>query len=208
MGSDESPDQLKDAGIFAHQVRITPDNRYAVLVTRGNEGTPQKAEDPGAIKVFCFKDGQLTPADNIIGGKNGFDYRPRHVDFHPTQPWMYVSIETQNQMHLYRMQGGKPLPGRTNIVVSRDPDFAPEGVLKAADLDDALRLARADAQKRGVGEIMLIGGSGLFEMGKMRALDALLPRTAAVAAATPCSTSRCRSGSALVCPGINSTVRG
>ena len=58
---------------------------------------------------------------------------------------------------------GKPLPGRTNIVVSRDPGFAPPGVLAAANLDDALRLARADAEKRGAKEIMVIGGSGLFE---------------------------------------------
>src|SRR3979490_581443 len=40
-----------DAGIFAHQVRTTPDNRLAILVTRGNEGTPTKAEDPGAPKA-------------------------------------------------------------------------------------------------------------------------------------------------------------
>src|SRR5215467_5248860 len=39
-----------DAGIFAHQVRVTPDNRLAILITRGNEGTPTKAEDPGALK--------------------------------------------------------------------------------------------------------------------------------------------------------------
>src|SRR5262249_40250054 len=48
-----------DAGIFAHQVRVTPDNRLAILVTRGNEGTPTKAEDPGALKVFDYKDGVL-----------------------------------------------------------------------------------------------------------------------------------------------------
>src|SRR6266478_1056068 len=46
-----------DAGIFAHQVRVTPDNRLAILVTRGNEGTPAKAEDPGALKVFEYKNG-------------------------------------------------------------------------------------------------------------------------------------------------------
>ena len=34
-----------DAGIFAHQVRVTPDNRLAILVTRGNEATSTKAED-------------------------------------------------------------------------------------------------------------------------------------------------------------------
>jgi 6-phosphogluconolactonase len=44
-----------DAGIFAHQVRVTPDNTVAILVTRGNEGTPTKAEDPGALKVFAYK---------------------------------------------------------------------------------------------------------------------------------------------------------
>ena len=49
-----------DAGIFAHQVRVTPDNRLAILVTRGNEATPTKAEDPGALKVFDYKDGMLT----------------------------------------------------------------------------------------------------------------------------------------------------
>src|SRR6476660_4713769 len=32
------------------QVRVTPDNRLAILVTRGNEGTPTKPEDPGALK--------------------------------------------------------------------------------------------------------------------------------------------------------------
>ena len=36
-----------DAGIFAHQVRVTPDNRHVVLVTRGNEGTATKARGPG-----------------------------------------------------------------------------------------------------------------------------------------------------------------
>src|SRR6266853_1023619 len=49
-----------DAGIFAHQVRVTPDNRLAILVTRGNEGTPARAADPGALKVFDYKNGMLT----------------------------------------------------------------------------------------------------------------------------------------------------
>src|SRR5499425_3670022 len=49
-----------DAGIFAHQVRVTPDNRLAILVTRGNEGTPSKAEHPGALKVFNYGYGVLS----------------------------------------------------------------------------------------------------------------------------------------------------
>src|SRR5712672_2390929 len=98
-----------DAGIYAHQIRVTPDNRLAILVTRGNEGTPAKAEDPGALKVFDYKDGVLANEVSIApnGGK---EFGPRHLDFHPTKPWMYVSIETQNKMHMHRMDGGKINP--------------------------------------------------------------------------------------------------
>src|SRR5437764_2117300 len=95
-----------DAGIFAHQVLTTPDNRLAVLVTRGNEGTPAKAEDPGALKVFDYKNGVLTNGQSIApnGGK---EFGPRHLDFHPTKPWIYVSIETQNKMDMFRMEDGR-----------------------------------------------------------------------------------------------------
>jgi 6-phosphogluconolactonase len=98
-----------DAGIFAHQVRVTPDNRLAILVTRGNEATPTKPEDPGALKVFEYKDGVLTNEVSIApnGGK---EFGPRHLDFHPTKPWMYVSIETQNKMYLLRMEDGRINP--------------------------------------------------------------------------------------------------
>jgi 6-phosphogluconolactonase len=35
-----------DAGIYAHPVRVTPDNRLAILVCRGNEGTPDRPPRP------------------------------------------------------------------------------------------------------------------------------------------------------------------
>ena len=57
---------------------------------------------------------------------------------------------------------GQPLPGRTSIVISRDPDFAPPGVIVARDLDRALAAAREDARSRGVDEIMVIGGTDIF----------------------------------------------
>jgi 6-phosphogluconolactonase len=106
---EEVPQATMDAGIYAHQVRVTPDGRHVVLVTRGNEGTPQRPEDPGALMVFDYKTGVLSNQYKIAPN-GGRGYGPRHLDFHPTEPWMYVSIETQNQMHMHRMQGGKPLP--------------------------------------------------------------------------------------------------
>jgi dihydrofolate reductase len=51
---------------------------------------------------------------------------------------------------------GKPLPGRTNIVVSQDPDFQPEGVTVARSIAEAL------AAGREADEIMVIGGASFY----------------------------------------------
>jgi dihydrofolate reductase len=56
----------------------------------------------------------------------------------------------------------KPLPGRTNIVVSRDPAFTAPGVLVARSLATALDAARGDALRRGTGDIMVIGGGDIY----------------------------------------------
>jgi 6-phosphogluconolactonase len=102
------PDPI-DAGIYAHQARVTPDNSLAILVTRGNEGTPTHAEEPGAIKVFNYERGLLSNEVSIApdGGRN---FGPRHLHFHPTQPWIFLSIETQNQVGLLRMKDGRVEP--------------------------------------------------------------------------------------------------
>ncbi|MCJ2058499.1 lactonase family protein [Methylobacterium sp. J-048] len=95
-----------EAGIYAHQVRVTPDNKTAILVTRGNEGTAAQPEEPGALKVFDYAGGQLSHEISIApdGGRN---FGPRHLDFHPSRPWIYLSIETQNQVCLLHMADGK-----------------------------------------------------------------------------------------------------
>jgi dihydrofolate reductase len=57
---------------------------------------------------------------------------------------------------------GKPLPGRDNIVVTRDPDFSADGVERAGTLDEALAIARRKAAERGVDEIVVIGGAQIY----------------------------------------------
>jgi dihydrofolate reductase len=57
---------------------------------------------------------------------------------------------------------GKPLKGRTNIVVSRDPDFSVAGVVVAADITRALAAARGDALRLGANAIAIIGGAEIF----------------------------------------------
>jgi dihydrofolate reductase len=57
---------------------------------------------------------------------------------------------------------GRPLPQRTNIVITRDADFAAPGIVTAPSFEAALALAREDADRRGTDEIMVIGGSEVF----------------------------------------------
>jgi dihydrofolate reductase len=57
---------------------------------------------------------------------------------------------------------GKPLPERTNIVITRDKNFRAQGVMVANSVDAALDLARGDARRRGANEIVVIGGTEIF----------------------------------------------
>jgi dihydrofolate reductase len=59
--------------------------------------------------------------------------------------------------------GRKPLPGRPNIVLTRDKNFRADGVTVAATLDEALQIAEREAAKLSAGEIAVIGGSTLYE---------------------------------------------
>ena len=53
---------------------------------------------------------------------------------------------------------GRPLPGRTNIVISRDPAFTPPGATAAGSLEAALAAAAAT----GTDETFLIGGAEIY----------------------------------------------
>ena len=57
---------------------------------------------------------------------------------------------------------GRPLPGRTNIIVTRRQDYSAAGTLVFNTIDAALDAARDIAAKDGVDEIMIIGGGELY----------------------------------------------
>jgi dihydrofolate reductase len=59
----------------------------------------------------------------------------------------------------------KPLPGRTNIVVTRDAHFTAEGAVVAHSVDEALFLAQAEKPD----EIMVIGGAEIYKAALPRA---------------------------------------
>ena len=57
---------------------------------------------------------------------------------------------------------GRPLPGRSNIVVTRQAGYQPEGVLVVASLEAAIELAREIARRDGAEEVMVIGGGDIY----------------------------------------------
>lgn len=57
---------------------------------------------------------------------------------------------------------GRPLPGRSNIVVTRDPDFSAAGILVARSFEAAEEIAVGDALRRSAPDIAVIGGAEIF----------------------------------------------
>lgn len=58
---------------------------------------------------------------------------------------------------------GRPLPNRTNIVITRNRDFrAPDGVHVVHSLDEALKIAESVAFIAGNDEIVIIGGAQIY----------------------------------------------
>ncbi|UDL04314.1 type 3 dihydrofolate reductase [Marinobacter sp. CA1] len=58
---------------------------------------------------------------------------------------------------------GRPLPGRLNVVISRNPQWsAPEGIPTVRSLAEALVKAEAQAELEGGDEVMVIGGGQIY----------------------------------------------
>jgi dihydrofolate reductase len=54
---------------------------------------------------------------------------------------------------------GRPLPGRTSIIVTRNPSYQPEGCMVARSLETAIEFARFGQEN----EVFVIGGGDLFD---------------------------------------------
>jgi dihydrofolate reductase len=59
---------------------------------------------------------------------------------------------------------GRALPGRTNIVLSRDPSFHPADVEAVDGFPAALAAAKKAARRAGTDEIMVVGGAGIYAL--------------------------------------------
>jgi 6-phosphogluconolactonase len=121
IGSEVKEPANLDMGIYVHQVRVEPSNKTVIIVARGNyEGK----HDPGALKIFNYKDGVLTNRTSIAPD-GGIEFNPRHLDFAKSQPWIFVSLEPQDKLQVYRLSedgtpGGRPLFSKTTLANPSD----------------------------------------------------------------------------------------
>jgi 6-phosphogluconolactonase (cycloisomerase 2 family) len=121
-------DEVKQAddlekGIYFHQIRVTPGDKTVLIVARGNNPEGTKPEDPGSLHVYNFKNGVLSHMRKIAPN-GGYGFGGRHLDIHPTQPWVYLSVERQNQLIVYKMTSdgdlvAEPLYTKSTLA---DPD--------------------------------------------------------------------------------------
>jgi dihydrofolate reductase len=73
----------------------------------------------------------------------------------------------------------KPLPGRMNVVLTRDQSFEPQGAVPCETWMEALQIAKEHAADDEVGEVCVIGGRALFELALPKAKRLYLTEVAA-----------------------------
>jgi dihydrofolate reductase len=97
--------------------------------------------------------------NGVIGRAGGLPWRLR------TDLQRFRALTTGRPVVMGRrtyLSFGKPLKDRTNIVITRDPDFAAAGVVVAPSLKAALEVAEGDALRRGAAAIVVGGGADIY----------------------------------------------
>ena len=104
LGDEIVQDATLNYGNYPHQVMVSPSGRTAIIVDRGVAPKADRPELPGALRTFGFVNGKLSTRQ-VVAPNGGFGFGPRHLDFHPSLPLIYVSDERMNRLHVFRFDG-------------------------------------------------------------------------------------------------------
>ena len=100
--------------------------------------------------------------EGVIGRGNALPWRlPKDMQFFMTATMGKPVIMGRKTFESMKA----PLPGRTNIVMSRDPVYARQGVKVVSNFAEALKAAKAQCLVDGVEEIMVAGGAEIYRLG-------------------------------------------
>lgn len=101
IGAEVPQSPTLHVGIYLHQIRVEPSTGTVLVVARGNYAEDAKTTDTGEVDVFDFKNGQLSNRRMVAPG-GGVGFNPRHLDFHPSKKWTFVSLEAQNRLQTFK----------------------------------------------------------------------------------------------------------
>ncbi len=94
-------------------------------------------------------------ANNVIGKDNKLPWHlPNDLKYFKNTTWAMPIIMGRKTFESI----GKPLPGRTNIVISRNTDWKADGIKSVQSLDQAIELSN----RLQVKELFIIGGAEIF----------------------------------------------
>ncbi|MBC2666078.1 beta-propeller fold lactonase family protein [Novosphingobium flavum] len=112
IGAEVPRDEGFEFGNKPHQIRVTPHNQRAILVSRGNKGFGGPKYIEGGFRMVAFRDGAVRNEETVIPpvDKAPRGFNPRNVDFHPTEPIVYAVMEPQNELWSFRMDGSVIAP--------------------------------------------------------------------------------------------------
>jgi 6-phosphogluconolactonase (cycloisomerase 2 family) len=106
LGAEVAQPPETNPGIFPHQILPFPDNRHIVVPARGFDASGDKPEQPGSLHIFRNDNGVLRDGQ-AVAPNGGFGFGPRHLDFHQTRPWIYVSLERQSAVAMFTHENGR-----------------------------------------------------------------------------------------------------
>ncbi len=111
--------------------------------------TPAPTERPTVIGIAAVA------RNGVIGAGNDIPWRIK-------EDWARFKVITMGHVLIMGRKTydsiGRPLPGRTTIVVTRDPDWTADGIRTAHNLDDAFEVAYALAPEK----VFVAGGGQIY----------------------------------------------
>lgn len=117
--------QVPEAGIFTHQATFTPGDKTVVALARGNDAVGNVPDQPGSINTFTIDDqGHLS---KLMTSSIDPGVGPRHLAHHPSQPWVYVSMERGSKLYMY--------PLESNGTLATKPAFRKDTLENKANLE-------------------------------------------------------------------------
>jgi dihydrofolate reductase len=95
--------------------------------------------------------------NNVIGRNNQLPWHlPNDLKYFKNMTWGMPVVMGRKTFESFH----KPLKGRTNIVITRQPDWKQAGVIVARDISSALQAAASETDAK---EVFVIGGGQIFQ---------------------------------------------